>query len=289
MILSPAERSYLHDSLTASPVIRPDGRKHFQFRPVEAKIDFLPGSNGSSRIRMTDGSECIVSVKAKVVLIAKEDNLVECDVDLAGFRDDSNFVSNLKFNLTDLFTKNFPTQKLHLTSKYAYKLFIDCVVVSHLSYPLTLITFSAYLALKATRLPLLTSEIDDSEIEEQPTFSDDWERAQSLAEIFGMPDFQPPLVVTVGVIGNNLIVDPSETEEQVLENGLLLGWYNGKVISPISNLNLATSSNNVNFRGINLSLLVRTISLLGSHCSSLIDAFDKLVEDDLADNDGSIF
>lgn len=289
MILSPSEREYLYDSLTATPAIRPDGRKHFQFRPLEAKVDFLPSSNGSSRIRMTDGSECIVSVKSKVVLIAKEVNLIECDVDLAGFRDDSNFVANLKFNLTDLFTKNFPTRKLHLTSKYAYKLFIDCVVVSHLSYPLTLITFSAYLALKATRLPLLTSEIDDSEIEEQPTFSDDWEKAQTLADVFGVTNFQPPLVVTVGVIGTNLIVDPSETEEQVLENGLLLGWYNGSVISPISNMNLATSSNNSNFKGIDLTLLIKSISLLGSHCSELVNAFDKLAEDDLADNDGSIF
>lgn len=289
MILSPAERSYLQDSLNASPAIRPDGRKDFQFRPLEAKIDFLPGSNGSARIRMTDGSECIVSVKSKVVLIAKEDNLIECDVDVPGFRDDSNFVSNLKFSLTDLFTKNFPSEKLHLTSKYAYKLFIDCIVISHLSYPLTLMTFSAYLALKATKLPLLTSEIDDSEIEEQPTFSDDWEKAQTLAQVFNMPVFQPPLIVTVGVIGKNLLIDPSETEEQVLENGLLLGWYNNKVISPISNINLATNSNNANFKGINSSLLIQTVSLLSSHCSSLIDAFDKLVEEDLADNDGSMF
>ncbi|KAM9896052.1 hypothetical protein OXX69_010797 [Metschnikowia pulcherrima] len=289
MILSPAERSYLYDSLTASPVIRPDGRKHFQFRPLEAKIDFLPGSNGSARIRMTDGSECIVSVKSKVVLIAKEDNLIECDVDLAGFRDDSNFVSNLKFSLTDLFTKNFPTEKLHLTSKYAYKLFVDCIVISHSSYPLTLITFCAYLALKATKLPLLTSEIDDSEIEEQPTFSDDWEKAQTLAEVFNLPEFQPPLIITVGVIGENLIVDPTETEEQVLENGLLLGWYNNTVIAPITNMNLATSSNNANFKGINSNLLVKAISLLSSHCSSLISEFDKLAEEDSADNDGSIF
>lgn len=289
MILSPAERSYLHESLAQASPIRPDGRKDFQFRPLEAKTAFLPASNGLARIRMADGSECIVSVKSKVVLISKEPNLIECDIDVAGFRDDSNFVSNLKFSLTDLFVKNFPTRNLHLTTKFAFKLFIDCIVISHLSYPLTLITMASYLALKSTRLPLLVSEVDDAEIEEQPTFSDDWDSAQYLSTVFKMDNFQPPLFVTFGVVGANLLVEPSIEEEQVLENGLLVGWYDNKVISPISNINLATNSNNANFKGLQPAVVIKAISMAKKYCTAIVDALDKLVEQDQKDQDGAMF
>ncbi|ODV70074.1 hypothetical protein HYPBUDRAFT_151556 [Hyphopichia burtonii NRRL Y-1933] len=287
MILSPAERAYLHDSLCQSPPIRPDSRSEHRFRPLEAKTSFLPGSNGSARIRLMDGSECIVSVKSKVVLIDREPNLIECDVDVAGFRDDSNFVGNLKFNLTNLLMKNFPFKYLKLTTKYAFKLFIDCIVISHSSYPLTLLSLTSYLALKTTRLPLLVSEIDDAEIEEQPTFSDDWENAQLLLTLFRTDKFQPPLFITLGVIGDNLLFDPSLEEEQVLENGLIIGWYDNKVITPISNINLAVNSNNSNFKGLKPQSIVKAISMVNKYCGAIVHALDTLVEQD--DDDGEIF
>lgn len=286
MILSPAERAYLYDSLVQSPPIRPDGRKEYQFRPLEATTAFLPSSNGSARIRMADGSECIVSVKSKVVMIAKEPNLVEVAIDVAGFRDDSNFVSDLKFTMTDLFIKNFPSTRLHLTTKYAFKLFIDCIVVSHQSHPATLLTLTTYLALKSTRLPLLVSDKDDGEIEDQPTFSDDWDQAQLLQDVFGMESFQPPIFVTVGVVGTNLILEPSTEEEQVLENGILVGWYDNKVITPILNMNLATNSNNSNFKGLPLALMPKVVTLCKKYCSAVVEALDQLVE---LDDDGAIF
>ncbi|KAF3989771.1 hypothetical protein FT663_01919 [Candidozyma haemuli var. vulneris] len=289
MMLSPAERAYLFDSLALTPPIRPDGRKAFQFRPLEAKTAFLPSSNGSARIRMVDGSECIVSVKSKVVLISKEPNLIECDIDVSGFRDDSNFVSNLKFNMTNLFEKNFPTKNLHLTSKYSYKLFIDCIVVSHQCYPLTLISLTSYLALSSTRLPLLVSETDDAEIEEQPTFSDDWENSQFLSDVFKFEKFQPPLFLTFGVAGKNVIMEPSVQEEQVLESGIILGWYDNKVISPISNINLATNSNNSNLKGIQPSILLQAVGLAKKYSAEIVSALDAVVEQDLQDQDGTMF
>lgn len=289
MHLSPAERSYLSDSLRRTPALRPDGRKPWQFRPLEAKTGFFPGSNGSARIRLTDGSECIVSVKTKVVLIAREPNLVECDVDVLGYRDDLNFIANLKFALTDLYLGHFPTQKLHLTSKYAFKLYVDCIVVSHHSHPLSLITFAAYLALRTTRLPLLISDVDDSEVEEQPTFSDDWEQAKTLAEIFRLPSFQPPVIITAGIVGSSIIADPSETEEQVLENGFLFGWYNNTVILPITNVNLATNSNNSDIKSFSPVLFTKTVAFLKEHCTSLIAAFDELLDAEETEEDGSIF
>lgn len=66
MLLSPAELAYLHSSLSLKPPIRPDGRSPTQFRPLIAETGFLPGTNGSARVRFADGTEAIVGVKAEI-------------------------------------------------------------------------------------------------------------------------------------------------------------------------------------------------------------------------------
>lgn len=64
--LSPAELSYLHTSLSASPPIRPDGRAPTAFRPLVAESEILPSANGSARVCFADGTEAIVGIKAEV-------------------------------------------------------------------------------------------------------------------------------------------------------------------------------------------------------------------------------
>lgn len=65
-LLSPAELAYLHTSLSLSPPIRPDGRTSKQFRPLTAETGILPGTNGSARVCLADGTEAIVGVKAEI-------------------------------------------------------------------------------------------------------------------------------------------------------------------------------------------------------------------------------
>lgn len=65
-LLSPAELSYLHSSLSLTPPIRSDSRSPTQFRPLIAEPDILPSTNGSARICFADGTEAIVGVKAEV-------------------------------------------------------------------------------------------------------------------------------------------------------------------------------------------------------------------------------
>lgn len=65
-LLSPAELSFLHSSLSLTPPIRPDLRLTTQFRPLIAETDILPGTNGSARICFPDGTEAIAGVKAEV-------------------------------------------------------------------------------------------------------------------------------------------------------------------------------------------------------------------------------
>ncbi|KAK0674685.1 ribosomal protein S5 domain 2-type protein [Cercophora samala] len=66
VLLSPAELSYLHSSLSLTPPLRPDGRSPTQYRPLSAETGILPGTNGSARICFADGTEAIVGVKAEV-------------------------------------------------------------------------------------------------------------------------------------------------------------------------------------------------------------------------------
>jgi exosome complex component RRP42 len=65
-LLSPAELSFLHESLSLVPAVRPDGRTPTQFRPLIAETGILPSANGSARVCFADGTEAIVGVKAEV-------------------------------------------------------------------------------------------------------------------------------------------------------------------------------------------------------------------------------
>lgn len=66
VLLSPAELSYLHDQLSLTPPIRPDGRSPVQFRPLVAETGILPNTSGSARICFADGTEAIVGVKVEL-------------------------------------------------------------------------------------------------------------------------------------------------------------------------------------------------------------------------------
>ncbi|ANZ77212.1 BA75_03435T0 [Komagataella pastoris] len=280
--LSPAERSYLHESLSCSSPIRPDARLYKQFRPLEATCSFLPGSNGSARIRMADGAECLASVKAKVVSLQLNNadatqqlqNLIEVDLDINGIRDDSNLSSTIASSLKGSLVKHVPLDKLRLTHRYAFKLFIDIVVLSHSSvYPLTLLSLATYMALKSTKLPLLTSTVDDREIEEQPMFSDDWESSIAL---FGDSSLSPPLLFVVAVVNDNIFIDPSPEEESVSENGICLTYANGKIISPLQTISLSPKDNT----GINAAQILKAHALVKEIGPLVTKSLDEIVSDD---------
>lgn len=261
MILSSTERSYLYESLQQQPPVRPDGRSIKQFRPIQSHVGFLEQSNGSAKITLSDGSECIVSVKAKVVDKRQEEELVSVDVEAAGYREDSSFILNLTSTLQSLYSTHIPKDSLNLTSKFAYKLFIDVLVISNYSYPLTLISFTSYLALNNTFLPKLTSSVDDKEVEEQPTFHD-YELDKLIVKV--------PVIFTLAIIGSNYIIDPNVEEMEVSDNGLIVSWFDGKPISPVENVKL----NESNLKSIKSELILQSVELVKSIADSVIQSLD---------------
>lgn len=156
VLLSPAELSYLHTSLSLSPPIRPDGRTPTEFRPLVAETDILPAANGSARICFADGTEAIAGVKAEVEKShwrpnfiehgsggdAVDDNdehksasmgkgkgenaWVEMSIEIPGFRDDDALPVFLAAMLTESLLANGDLKdRLYINRKFHWKLYID--------------------------------------------------------------------------------------------------------------------------------------------------------------------
>ncbi|KAK4180325.1 ribosomal protein S5 domain 2-type protein [Triangularia setosa] len=252
VLLSPAELSYLHSSLSLTPPIRPDGRSPTQYRPLSAETGILPGTNGSARICFADGTEAIVGVKAEVEKTKRKwdddavytenshnddeeqqqdgrgeasngngnSDWVELTVEIPGYRDDDPSTVFLAQMLSEaLLADGGFIKKLRINRRFHWKLYLDILLISPpLSYPLPLLSLTTHLALLATRLPRLKSEGD-----EDPFFDDDWAAApylysrnpttKRIAE-------RPPVTLLVMAVGGNIIFDPSKEELAVADVAL---------------------------------------------------------------------
>jgi exosome complex component RRP42 len=160
VLLSPAELSYLHTSLSLQPPIRPDARSSTQFRPLIAETDILPSTNGSARICFADGTEAIVGVKAEVekstprsaALLetsataddddedentpeagrSGENAWVEVTVEIPGFRDDDAMPVFLAALLSEaLLADGEFTRRLWINSRFHWRLYVDvCISIT---------------------------------------------------------------------------------------------------------------------------------------------------------------
>ncbi|CZR53257.1 related to rRNA processing protein [Phialocephala subalpina] len=236
VLLSPAELSYLHTSLSLTPPIRPDGRTPSQFRPLIAETGILPGTNGSARICFADGTEAIVGIKAEMEKSrlgyqqsdeaeSRDDDgedtkrgsndWLEVAVEVPGARDDDSTQIFLAAMLTEalLADREF-TRRLWINRRFHWKIYVDILLLSQaLSYPLPLLSLTTHLALLSTRLPKLKSELD-----EDPMFDDDWEASVYLYPRNSQGSYtRPPVTLLVMAVKDNIIFDPSKEELAVAE------------------------------------------------------------------------
>ncbi|UKZ73390.1 hypothetical protein TrVFT333_001036 [Trichoderma virens FT-333] len=246
-LLSPAELAYLHSSLSLSPPIRPDGRTSKQFRPLTAETGILPGTNGSARVCLEDGTEAIVGVKAEIEKTvdplggehyqeyvkstsgvgggdAEEDRReargewLEMTVEIPGLRDDDAGTVFLAELLREaLLADGEFAKKLWINRRFHWRLYLDILLISPpLSYPLPLLSLTTHLALLATRLPRLKSEGD-----EDPMFDDDWEAAPFLYPREGAATgSRPSITLLVVAVGDSILFDPSKEELAVADSAL---------------------------------------------------------------------
>ncbi|KAA6414597.1 MAG: 3 exoribonuclease family [Lasallia pustulata] len=239
-LLSPAELSYLHSSLSLHPPIRTDSRSPTQFRPLVAETDILPSTNGSARICFADGTEAIVGVKAEVEMEEVgggedmgggdgeegkrgEEGWVELTIEIPGCRDDDALPIFLAAMLSEaLVAGGELVARLRINARFHWKLYIDLQLTPrpgrssssppHL-LPLPLLSLTTHLALLCTRLPALTSEAD-----EDPRFDDDWDASTPLYPRSSPPTCPgPPVTLLVISVAANIIFDPTGSELAVAD------------------------------------------------------------------------
>ncbi|KAK9239243.1 ribosomal protein S5 domain 2-type protein [Lipomyces kononenkoae] len=232
MPLSLTEESYLSVSLSQRPPCRPDGRDQLQFRPMDAAAGILPTTNGSARIRLDDGGECIVGVKAEVITVSGSSNdvHVEVDCDIIGIPPNSPLQNLLCSTLETAIKSSLPSHFLRITNKYRFKIFIDGIILDHVSHPLTLFSMTTYLALLDTRLPRLAPDsVGEHENDKDeigiPQFSSDWADTDRLCK-----SWSPPLVQLGIIVGKNVFVDATGEEAEVSDGGLLTIWHDGRIV-----------------------------------------------------------
>ncbi|KAJ8607316.1 hypothetical protein MRB53_040414 [Persea americana] len=252
-LLSPAELSFLHSSLSLQPPIRPDLRKSTQFRPLTAETDILPTTNGSARICYNDGTEAIVGVKAELEKTATQgrakvdaetmddveegnehagfqrrvtkaaNSWLETSVEVPGFRDDDSLPIFLGALITEALLSSGTLQdKLWINERWHWKLYIDVLLLSPpLSYPLPLLSLTTHMALLSTSLPRLISEPSDD-----PLFDDDWAAAVPLyaKDAHGEYTARPPATLLVMTVGTNILFDPSKDELAVAESVIAVSF-----------------------------------------------------------------
>lgn len=287
MVLSPAEKSFIRDGLVAKNVSRADSRNPDQYRPIKATCSILPNSNGSSRIYTADGIECITSVKARVVRLQDIEKLINVDLEIQGERDDQVLTTHTITTLKTSLINTLDKQLLKITDKYYFQLNIDIAVLATpddfqfssytLQCLLELISMGVYLSLKSTRLPKLTSQEHDGDIEEEPTFNDDWDVSTYLIPKSESFSNQPILLFVVGIANPNVIIDPSLEEQQVLEHGICLGFLNGEIVSPIQSLLLSNDST----KGINQNVIIKSMDLVKLIAPSVIDALNIIANQEI--------
>jgi exosome complex component RRP42 len=191
VLLSPAELSYLHTSLSLHPPIRPDARSPTQFRPLIAETDILPGTNGSARICFADGTEAIVGVKAEVekstprpgalletIATADDDDdedgtaetsrtgenaWVEVTVEIPGFRDDDAMPVFLAALLSEaLLADGEFTGRLWINSRFHWRLYVDVRISVTSDFPFLTIGVVDIASFTAALISSSVAVVDDA-------------------------------------------------------------------------------------------------------------------------------
>lgn len=266
-LLSPAELSYIHSSLSLTPPVRPDLRSATQFRPLVAETDILPTTNGSARVCYSDGTEAIVGVKAELEKTPRQwrNEVEEVDVRMANEADSDDDDDNPGLSGGNKGTSNkrttqasitvsldvpghrdddpLPTflssmllESLQSSPSLAAKLFINPRWHWHLYIDILLLSpplsYPLPLLSLTTHLALLDAALPrlTSEPADDPLFDDDWAAAIPLYprnKKTGAVSARPPVTLLVMTVAGNVVFDPSREELAVAESVLAVSFAPG--------------------------------------------------------------
>jgi len=193
---------------------RVDGRKFDEFRPIEIIPNVIANAEGSAQVRLGD-TEVIAGVKMKTgepfsdtpnegILICNSEftPLASPDFETGPPGEDSVELSRVvdrgirESHMVDM-------EKLAITpGERVYSMFVDIHMINHQGNLLDASSLAAVTALHTTKIPKLD---EDKETLLRGDFAGP------------LPVMHMPINITIGKVGNNLLVDPTLEEEKVLD------------------------------------------------------------------------
>ncbi|OBA28638.1 hypothetical protein HANVADRAFT_21423 [Hanseniaspora valbyensis NRRL Y-1626] len=271
-LFSTTEKSYFRESLTKEKIsecLRSDGRDFKQLRTLESYPSFLNNCNGSTRLVSQDGTETIVSCKVQLMENDSKLNelellnrLINIDLSIPDLDNSNKLLNQMEDSIKNNIVSQLQgTDKLKVTQKYSFQLFIDILVINCNSYPLGLISLAVYSTLNSTLFPVLISQDDDLLVEQVPQFHD------YDLKLIKIPC---PITFVVAIFGDDLLlVDPSEEELQTADNCLLINYIEDKkVIGPIRTIQF----NDEYTKGFNPLVLSKAFELVESIGDEVLSA-----------------
>jgi len=222
--MSHGERDFIR--LGVEQGIRNDGRSGSEFRSLQVDVGVLPQCFGSARVTIArnvvggGGTDITVAIKAEIITPSQEspnqgkiEVNVECNSILFTGMSHSRDVreelnAELSGILRDMLVETVPLSSLTIMpGKFAWRIFVDAMIMHSEGNLLDGLSFAAWAALKTTRLPALKP------IRAEAGFDDDFELDSSMEAAVPLSVAQLPISVTFSLIGTGFVVDATREEE----------------------------------------------------------------------------
>lgn len=241
VVLSGSEKEYI--SLGVSTGLRGDGRACHEWRPFNCELHPVPQAAGSARVRL-GGTDVLVSIKGDIgrpVMDTPDEGQIICTVDSStvfsmnsqnsGVTNEERLTADRNTELTailsDVLIRSGVLDKRILGlvhGQYCWIIYIDVLVADYDGNLIDAMFMACRLALGAMRLPGVRVEEGGESTEIVLAEDIDDARVFSPASL--------PLCITVALIGDGLLVDPSAAEELCCQAALLVMLLpDGKIVA----------------------------------------------------------
>lgn len=231
VIISGSEQEYI--ALGVGAGLRCDGRACHEWRPISAELHPVPQAAGSARVCL-GGTDVLVSIKGDIgrpPLEAPEEGQLICTVDSAtvfsmnsqnsGVANEERLTADRNAELTailgDVLVRSGALDRRMLglvRGQHCWVIYIDVLVSDYDGNLIDAMLMASRLALGAMRLPKVHIEEGGESTEIALTDEVDEDRTFSPAVL--------PLCITVALVGEGLLVDPSAAEELCCRAALLV-------------------------------------------------------------------
>eukprot|EP00916_Digyalum_oweni_P008867 GHVL01014820.1.p1 GENE.GHVL01014820.1~~GHVL01014820.1.p1 ORF type:complete len:269 (-),score=28.47 GHVL01014820.1:75-881(-) len=215
--VSEAEFRFITDGVAQN--FRNDGRSHLDYREINIEKNVIPSAAGSCRVRVGD-CDVLSVVKCELGTPLKPDEgtfniLVDCVNHLKS--DNKGFdASNLTLFMQQWQGLAFDRKLLSLeTGTFCWHVYVDCLVMSSGGNMRDVISIAVRGALENTIIPSVKVSFDSEET------SNSFSRIQvddRLSAGIPFPTQSVPILISVVLVGDDHIWDPTHREEEVAEH-----------------------------------------------------------------------